>query len=108
MQNGPENFKLMDKDNVNNFLGVEITTLDKNNFELSQPFLINRILSFLGLCQIKFDTDANHSSTPATKGLLHRDLAGKPLKYSWKYHTTIGMLLYLQNTSRPEISMAMH
>jgi hypothetical protein len=108
MQNGPKNFKLTDEGNVNKFLDVEITKLDDNTFELSQPFLINRILSFLGLCQNKFDTDANPSSTPVAKGLLHRDLAGKPQKYSWKHRTAIGMLSYLQNTSCPEISMATH
>jgi len=26
----------------------------------------------------------------------------------WKYCTAVGMLSYLQNTSRPEISMAVH
>jgi hypothetical protein len=108
MQNGPKNFKLMDEGNAKKILGVKITTLNDNTFELSQPFLINRILSFLGLCQNKFDTDANPSSTPVAKGILHRDLARKPRKYSWKYCTAIGMLLYLQNTSRPEISMATH
>jgi hypothetical protein len=45
---------------------------------------------------------------PVAKGLLHRDLDGKPRKYTWKYRTSVGMLSYLQNTSRPEISMAVH
>ncbi len=48
MQSGPENFKLTDEGGVNKFLGVEITHLDDNSFELSQPFLIDRILNFLG------------------------------------------------------------
>ena len=108
MQSGPENFKLTNEGGVNNFLGVEITRLDDNSFELSQPFLINRILNFLGLCINEFETDANSTSTPVAKGLLHRDLDGKGQTYSWKYCTAVGMLSYLQNTSHPEILMAVH
>ena len=103
MQQGPKNFNLTDEGDVNKFLGVEITKHDDHSFELSQPFLIDRIVSFLGLCNNAFDTDANSSSTPVAKGLLHRDLAGKPRKYSWKYRTTVGMMSYLQNSTRPEI-----
>ncbi len=89
-------------------MGIEITRLDDDSFKLSQPFLIDQILSFLGLCNNKFETDANSSSTPIVKGLLHPDLSGKTRKYSWKYRTAVGMLSYLQNTSRPKISMATH
>jgi hypothetical protein len=46
--------------------------------------------------------------TPVVKGLLHRDLDGKGRKYTWKYRTAMGMLTYLQNTSCPEILMAVH
>jgi hypothetical protein len=75
---------------------------------MSQPFLINRIQSFLGLCNNEFETDANSTSTPVAKGLLHRDLDGKGHKYTWKYRTAVVMLFYLQNTSRPEILMVVH
>jgi len=108
MQSGPENFKLTDEGGVNKLLGVEITHLDDNSFELSQPFLIDRILNFLSLCNNEFESDTNFTSMPVAKGLLHRDLDGKPRKYTWKYRTAVGMLSYLQNTSRPEISMAVH
>ena len=108
MQSGLENFKLTDKGGVNNVLGVEITRLDDNSFELSQPFLINRILNFLGICNNEFETDANSTSTPVANGLLHRDLDGKGRKYTWKYCMAVGMLSYLQNTSHPEISMVVH
>jgi len=66
MQSGPENFKLTDEGGVNKLLGVEITHLNDNSFELSQPFLIDRILSFLGLCKNEFETDTNSTSMPVT------------------------------------------
>ena len=48
MQNGPENFILTDEGDIDKFLGIEITRLGKQEFEISQPFLIDRILR----CQI--------------------------------------------------------
>ena len=85
MHDGPENFELTDEGDVNKFLGIEITRFDSSSFELSQPFLIDRLLQFLGLCNNSFETDANSLSTPVAKGLLHCDLVGKPRKYKWKY-----------------------
>jgi hypothetical protein len=41
MHDGPENFKLTDEGDVNKFLGIEITKIGKNSFELAQPFLID-------------------------------------------------------------------
>ncbi len=108
MHSGPKKFKLTDEGDINKFLGIKITHLDDNSFDLSQPFFINRILNFLGLCKNKFKTDANSSSTPVAKRLLHCDLLGKGRKYSWKYRTAVGMLSYLQNTSRPKILMVVH
>ena len=108
MHDGPENFNLTDEGNLNKFLEIEITKLDSSSFELAQPFLIDCLLQFLGLCNNSLETDANSSSTPVTKGLLHRDLAGKPCKYKWKYRMAVGMLSYLQNSTCPEIAMAVH
>ncbi len=108
MQHRKENFILTDEGDVNKFLGIEIVQHDPNTFELVQPFLINRILHFFGLCHIKFKTDANSWSTPVAHGLLHRNLAGKPQKLQWKYQTAVGMRSYLQNSTRPDISMAVH
>ena len=108
MKDGPEKFILTDEGDVNKFLGIEITQIDNSSYELSQPFLIDRIVNFLRLCNNQFETDANPSSTPVAKGLLHRDLAGKPRKLKWKYRTAVGMLSYLQGHTRPEISMAVH
>ena len=72
MQHGSENFILTDEGDVKLFLGIEITHNEDYSFELSQPFLINRLLSFLGLCNNEYQTDANKSATPVAKGLLHR------------------------------------
>jgi hypothetical protein len=47
MQNGPESFKLIGKGEVNKFLGIKITKLNKHTFKPLQAFLIDQICLFL-------------------------------------------------------------
>ena len=70
-----------------------------------QPFLIERILTLLG---IKYDKIHNSKPTPAVRPLLNKDLNGENRKNSWNYRTAIGMLTYLQGTTRPDVSMPVH
>ena len=81
LQHGSEKFILTDEGDVNKSLGIEITHNEDSSFEMSQPFLIDRLLSLLGLGDNEFDTS---TTTPVAKGLLHKDMAGKPRKLSWK------------------------
>jgi len=107
MQHGPENFILTDEGDIDKFLGIEIKHRGLGEFELAQPFLIDRILSFLGLESNGYETSTNDRSTPAN-AVLNKDLEGKPRKHSWKYRTAVGMLSYLQANTRPDISMSVH
>ena len=40
--------------------------------------------------------------------MLSRDELGAKRKHDWSYRSAIGMLGYLQNSTRPDISMAVH
>jgi hypothetical protein len=73
-------------------------------FELLQPFLIERITSFLGIA----DGKTNERLTPVEKPLLNKDTLGVPRKYDWEYRGAIGMLTYLTGSVRPNIAMATH
>ena len=108
MKYGSEKFVLTGEGDINKFLGIEMTQLDDKRFKISQPFLINRILSFLNIDTNEYGMDTNAKSTLVGKPLLHKDLSGKPRKEKWNYRTAVGMFTYLQGTSRPEISMAVH
>ena len=108
MKRGEEKFILTDEGNINKFLGIKINQLDENRFKVSQPFLVDRILSFLKIDRNAFGTSANPKSTPVGKPLLNKDLSGKPRKESWNYRTAVGMLGYLQGNSRPKKSVAVH
>jgi hypothetical protein len=49
MQNGPEKYILTDEGSIDKFLGIDINHHDDYRFEITQPFLIERITSLLGL-----------------------------------------------------------
>ena len=90
---------------MDRYLGIEIQKLDdKNSFELTQPFLVEWILQAVDIDI----TMTNARPTPVVGPLLSRDTEGPSRKHDWKYQTLMGMLGYLQQTSRPEISMATH
>ncbi len=109
MQQGSENFVLTDEGSIDKFLGIEIKRHGKQEFEISQPFLIDRILAPLQLEHNGFETDSNDKLMPAAPQILNKDLMGKPQKKSWKYRTAVGMLSYLQQGhTRPDISMPVH
>ena len=92
---------------MNSYLGVDISSLtDKKGFTLSQPFLIDRVIQALN-----FDTKTTKSATnnaPAGYQILNKDENGPARKASWKYRSIIGMIGYLQGTTRPDIAMATH
>jgi hypothetical protein len=49
MIHDPEKFDLTDEGTIDKFLGIEITQRENGEFEMSQPFLIDLILSLLDL-----------------------------------------------------------
>ncbi len=70
LHGGDEHFVLQDKGSIDKYLGVNIKKIDANSFELAQPFLIERIPTFLGIA----DGKTNKKLTPVGKPLLNKDL----------------------------------
>jgi len=108
IQQGSKNFVLTDEGSIDKFLEIEIRHLGKQEFEISQPFLIDCIQALLQLEHNEFETDSHDKLTPGAPQILNMDLMGKPQKKSWKYQTTVGMLSYLQGHTRPDISLPVH
>jgi len=100
-----KDFILTDEGSLDKYLGVDVKKKKDGGLELVQPFLIERILTLLG---IKDDKMHNSKPTPAVRPLLNKDLNGEKRENSWNYRTAIGMLTYLQGTTRPDISMPVH
>jgi hypothetical protein len=67
---GNKKFPLVDQGSIDKYLGLMICDIDSNNFEMSQPFLICRILELLSLDEHK----TKECNSPVGKPLLHCDL----------------------------------
>ena len=92
---------------MNAYIGVDISPLSYGKgFTLSQPFLIDRIIQALG-CDPKTTKDATNN-TPAGYPPLNKDENVPARKSSCKYRGIIGMLGYLQGTTRTDIAMTTH
>jgi hypothetical protein len=90
---------------VSEFLGIEIKREDDGGIYLSQPQLIDSILRDL----ILDGTNVKSRSTPALKTrILHKDEGGKLFDNSFHYRSIIGKLNYLEKSTRPDISHAVH
>ena len=99
----PDNgFDFTTEDNVEKFLGVEISK-SKDHITIRQPHLIERIIKAIGF----EDKDVHSKLTPLT-GILHKDEDDEARKDNWNYRSLIGMLNYLSSTTRPDIMMAVH
>ena len=74
------------------------------DFILRKSFLFRIILAALNVKS----GDYNQRDVPFIGPLLSRDELGAKRKHDWSYRSDIGMLGYLQNSTRPDISMAVH
>ena len=80
------------------FLGVDIETGEKGKVKMTQTGLIDRIVQAMGL------EDANPKSTPTKAGTLLKNEKGDDCNGSFNYASVVGILLYLEGHTRPDIS----
>ena len=97
-------YKMIDEGNMEEYLGILITHGTDKSFRMSQPFLIDIIISSIpGL------TDARSTCNPVLTGdVLNKDIGGEPRKKNWNCRSVIEMLNYLVNCTHPEIAFAVH
>ena len=69
---------------------------------MTQTGLIDRIITTMGL------ENANPKETPAKHGTLPKDAQGEDCNEDFNYASVVGMLLYLEGHSRPDISFAVN
>lgn len=104
LREGHENFDFTDDGTLERYLGVDVKRHSDGRIELMQKHLMLRFLEVTGLDP----KTVNPRDTPAVKPLLFKDLIGKARKTAWNYRQAIGMLNYLQQTTRPDLAMAVH
>ena len=106
ISNLKKTYSLEDEGSLTKYLGVNMQRNKDGTSVLWQ--LIERILKLLNSEGEKYDSKQNSRPTPAVKPLLHKDVDGPSRKCNWNYRQAIGMLTYLQNTTRPDILMSVH
>jgi hypothetical protein len=77
---------LIDEGEVSAFLGIQIKGLTSNKFQLTQPGLIDKILTTMHI------ENCNGCDNPAATSPMH----------------VIGMMMYLANNTRTDIAYAVH
>ena len=90
------------ENDVAGFLGVDIKREESGAISMTQTGLIDRIISSLGL------DEANTKETPAKLGTLPKDSKGSPCNSEFNYASIVGMLLYLEGHTRPDIAFAVN
>ena len=97
-------FDIEDKGNINEYLGVKIEYLRDNRVKLYQPHLIKQIVSDLNL-----NPRIRGSQIPAASSkILHRYRYEQSHTAKWDYRSVIGKLNFLEKSTRPDISYAVH
>jgi Reverse transcriptase (RNA-dependent DNA polymerase) len=97
-------YKMTDKGDLADYLGVRIDQLPNGLIKLSQPHLIQQILTDLGMNQT-----TKPQPTPAAQLVkLNRDVNGAPSTDEWHYRSMISKLNFLEKSTRGDISYAVH
>ena len=90
---------------MSEFLGIDIKTLDNGGFQFCQTGLIRKVLEATGM------EHSNGLPTPIkVEAPLGTDINGFEAKRDWpnSYASVIGMMVYLESNTRPDISFAVH
>jgi hypothetical protein len=99
-----DNFNISVEGTLADYVGVNIERTDENTINMTQPNIINSILS-----ELNFTENTKPTTTPATGGTIVNDGNDKePHKADWHYRRIIGKLNFLASSCRPELSCIVH
>ena len=103
-------FKIEDQGDLSDYLGMKITAHRDGSMEWTQPNLIKSILKDLGLIDQKSQNAPTSRKTPAhsTVTLTSHEEDTDHDQSKFNYRQVIGKLLYLEKSTRPDISCAVH
>ena len=93
-----------DQGDLNDYLGVNVTTLKNGDIKLSQPHLIEQIID-----ESKVNLKLSMKQTPANSSkILTPDLEGQNFNGKFNYRSIIGRLNFLEKSTRPDLAYAVH
>jgi hypothetical protein len=104
-------FEIEIQGNLQDYLGIHIKHHNDGTIIMSQPHLIDSILSDLNLLPSNIDEKRKATckplpSMPTRK--IHADPNGPPFAYPWHYRAIIGKLNFLEKSTRPDITYVVH
>lgn len=105
IQSLKQSYALTDDGPLKDYLGTRFTRHDDGSLEMTQPKMIERALSIMGLDPNSkrtkmHDTPASHSK------ILDKDPDAFERNQKWNYRSAVGCLSYIQAMIRPDITMA--
>ena len=104
MKTSSKKFRVEDLGDVKDFLGIQVTRGKDKTITLNQPQLIDSILK-----DMKFQNNTKDKDTPALSSvILQTDTHGKPFNNDFHYRRVIGKLNFLEKSTQPDISYAVH
>jgi hypothetical protein len=98
-------FKIQEEGDMCEFLGIEMQKNDDGSLSLRQPQLIDSILKDLNM---ESENVAKRTTPSLKTWVLHKDAQGDPFNESFHYRSIIGKLNYLEKSTRPDLSFAVH
>ena len=102
-------FKIEDQGDLSDYLGIKIEKHKNGTMEWTQPVLISSVLKDLGLDKVDTKNPPKTKSTPANSTTILTDFKDdKDHDNHFDYRKVIGKLLYLEKSTRPDISCAVH
>jgi hypothetical protein len=103
-------FKIEEQGSISDYLGIMVVKNEDRSMEWTQPNLIKSILKELGLIEQKSTNAASSRTTPANSTVIltshEEDIDHDNTKFN--YRQVIGKMLYLEKSTRPDISCAVH
>ena len=101
--------KIEDQGNLNGYLGIKIERHKDGSMEWTQPVLTASVLKDLGLDREDSKNPPKMKTTPANSTTILTDFKDdKDHDKKFDYRQVIGKLLYLEKSTRPDISCAVH
>ena len=93
-----------DKENIEDYLGVNAKEKENGNIKLTQPQIIDSIIN-----NVQFPKNTTPIQTPAlSTKILRRDAASPIFDESFNYRGVVGKLNFLEKSTWPDITYAMH
>jgi hypothetical protein len=103
-------FDIEDQGNLSDYLGIKIERKEDGTLEWTQPTLIQSVLKDLKLDGEGFKNQPKVRNIPASSTVVltdHKDSKDHN-QNEFNYRHVIGKLLYLEKSTRPDISCAVH